>query len=122
MCPVGRATVSLQGAFDPAYKVYRLGMLSSYWAICDAIERGLVQVNLLWGTTDYKSHLGAAPRSAYQISVFRSQTARLHSLDEAASVGKRRIRRTGSRLYWDARHQARRSLEKAKLRAPREES
>jgi CelD/BcsL family acetyltransferase involved in cellulose biosynthesis len=117
MCPVGRATVSLQGAFDPAYRAYRLGLLSSYWAICDAIERGMSQVNLLWGTTGYKAHLGATPRTAYQISVFRSQTARLHSLDEAAAVARRRIRRTGSRLYWDSRHRARRTLEKAGLRA-----
>ena len=120
MCPVGTATVSLQGAFDPAYKAYRLGLLSSYWAICDAIEHGMSQVNLLWGTTGYKAHLGATPRPAYQISVFRSQAARLHSLDEAAAVAKRRVRRTGSRLYWDSRHRARRTLEKVGLRKEQE--
>jgi CelD/BcsL family acetyltransferase involved in cellulose biosynthesis len=114
--PVGDSTVSFQGSFDPDYEQYRLGLLSSYWSICDAIERGMKQVNLLWGTTDYKSHLGATPRTAAQVSVFRSQVARLYSLGETREIVTRKLRRRGTSLYWGGRGSARRLLERTGVR------
>jgi CelD/BcsL family acetyltransferase involved in cellulose biosynthesis len=119
LLPVGDSTVSYQGAFDPAYQQYRLGLVSSYWTICNAIERGMRQINLLWSTTDYKGHLGATPRPASQVSVFRSQVARLYSLDEARNIAKRKLRQRGSRLYWQGRGSARRLLERAGVRKPK---
>lgn len=113
--PVGDTTYALQGAFDPDYEIYRLGLLSVYWAIGDAIGRGLRHFNLLWGTTDYKSHLGARPMTATQISVFRSQIARLYSADEAWLIARRELRRSGARWYWDGRHRLRRTLERGGL-------
>lgn len=113
--PVGDSTVSLQGSFDPQYQKYRLGLLASYWAICDAVERGMKQINLLWGTTDYKSHLGATPHAATQLSVFRSNTARLYSLGETRDIVRRQLRERGNRAYWTARSGARRALEHAGL-------
>ena len=120
MFPLGESTVSLQGSFDPAYEKYRLGLVSSYWTICDAIERGMRRVNLLWGTPDYKTHLGATPRPSAQLSVFRSQAARLYSLDEARSIMKTNLRRQSRRAYWKARTAAGRTLRRTGL-LPREE-
>lgn len=120
--PVGDSTVSLQGSFDPQYQQYRLGLLASYWAICDAVERGLRQVNLLWGTTDYKGHLGATPRPATQLSVFRSQPARLYSLGEARDVARRDWGARGRRAYWQARGAAGRAATRAGLRRGHEEA
>jgi CelD/BcsL family acetyltransferase involved in cellulose biosynthesis len=115
MYPLGDSTVSLQGSFDPAYEKYRLGLVSSYWTICDAIERGMRRVNLLWGTPDYKTHLGATPRPSAQLSVFRSQTARLYSLDEARGIMKTNLGRRSRRTYWKARAVAGRTLRRAGL-------
>jgi CelD/BcsL family acetyltransferase involved in cellulose biosynthesis len=121
MYPLGDSTVSLQGSFDPAYEKYRLGLVSSYWSICDAVERGMRRVNLLWGTPDYKTHLGANPRQSAQLSVFRSQTARLYSLGEARGIMKTRLRRQKERTYWKARAAAGRTLRRAGL-LPRKEA
>jgi CelD/BcsL family acetyltransferase involved in cellulose biosynthesis len=113
MFPVGVTTVSLQGSFDPAYSRYRLGLLSSYWAICDAIERGMRQINLLWGTTDYKSHLGATPRPTGNVSIYRSRLARLRASDEALVVARRECGRRARAAYWDSRARARGLLERS---------
>jgi len=112
MSPVGDTTYALQGAFDPEYEIYRLGLLSIYWAIGDAIERGQRHFNLLWGTIDYKSHLGGRPVKATGVSVFRSQAARLYSTDEALRIARRELRRRGARWYWNGRHRLRRTLER----------
>jgi hypothetical protein len=85
---------------------YHLGLLSLYWLADDAMQRGLSELNLMWGTGYYKERLGARPARATGISVFRTRSARLHSLDEEADILLRDLRRLGERYYWRARHRA----------------
>jgi len=94
------------GSFDAAYSDLDLGFLSTYWAVRETARRGARRCHLLWGTDYYKSLLGARPETATRLSVFRSQGARLHSLDEAREVAWRDLRRRGQRDYWRARHAA----------------
>jgi len=94
------------GSFDAAYRDLDLGFLSTYWALRETARRGARRCHLLWGTDYYKALLGAHPERATRLSVFRSQTARLHSLDEAREVAWRDLRRRGQRDYWGARHAA----------------
>jgi CelD/BcsL family acetyltransferase involved in cellulose biosynthesis len=108
--PVGTSMYVLQSGFDPTYLPYGLGLLGTYDVACEAIAEGFVRVSLLWGTTEHKLHLGARPRRATRLSVFRSQTARIHSLDEAREVAWRDLRRSGQDYYWRARHLAGRAI------------
>jgi len=104
--PVGRSVYALQSAFDPRYEPYSLGFLSTYRIACDAIASGACRLSLLWGTPDYKARLGAVPKRATRLSIFRAQTDRLYSLDEGWEVAWRNLRRNGQRDYWRARHAA----------------
>ncbi|HTX68921.1 MAG TPA: GNAT family N-acetyltransferase [Thermoleophilia bacterium] len=118
-CPVGRASFLLQNAYDPELAYYHLGMLSQYWLVADAIARGLERVSLLWGTVHYKARLGARPSPGTHVSVFPSQVARLHSLDEAREVAARRLRGWAEPKYWRARHAAGRRLRSLRARVGR---
>lgn len=113
---VGNEATIFAGAFDPRFADVHLGFLSTYWAVRHVVGRGSRRCHLLWATGDYKQRLGARPQTATRLSVFRSPLARLWSLDEAGSVYRRAAVRRGSRLYWDARHAARRTLERAGAR------
>jgi hypothetical protein len=108
--PVGDAVYAMLSAFDPRYEPYRLGFLSAYLMICDAVRHGFKSVNLQWGTPDYKLLLGAKPVTATRVSIFRSQRDRLYSLDEGWEVASRNLRRAAQREYWRARHAAGRLL------------
>ena len=108
--PVGRSVYALQSAFDPRYEPYSLGFLSTYRIACDAIASGACRLSLLWGTPDYKARLGAVPKRATRLSIFRAQTDRLYSLDEGWEVAWRNLRRNGQRDYWRARHAAARRV------------
>jgi CelD/BcsL family acetyltransferase involved in cellulose biosynthesis len=103
---VGHSMYGAQAAFKPDMDRYHLGLLSLYWLANDAMDRGLSELNLMWGTGYYKERLGARPARATSISVFRTQTARLHSLDEGADILLRDLRRLGERYYWRARRRA----------------
>lgn len=104
----------LAGSFDLAYEPFRLGFLALYAVICDAIERGAVRVNLMWGEpTRYKRNLGANPVRATQLSIFRLQPARLLTIEEPARIHYRR--RTD--YYWKARHVASRVVKATARRA-----
>jgi hypothetical protein len=61
------------GGFDPVYEDVHLGALMASFTICDAVARGYARVHLTWGTIGYKQHLGAAPVTAYRVSVYRSR-------------------------------------------------
>jgi len=115
--PVGRGCCLFQYAYDPELSYFHLGLLSQYWVIGDALIRGMQRVSMLWGATYYKERLGARPERATHISVFPSQLARLHTLNEARGVGRRRLRERGGALYWRARHAAGRQA-RALLRPP----
>ena len=108
--PVGKSMYVMQSGFDPKFSTYGLGLLETYNVACEAIEEGFLRLSLLWGGEQHKAHLGARPRRATRVSVFRSQTARIHSLDEAQEVAVRNLRREGQRYYWRARHAAGRAL------------
>jgi CelD/BcsL family acetyltransferase involved in cellulose biosynthesis len=108
--PVGAAVCAQEAAFDTHYEYYHLGLLAWYWLACDAIARGLHSMNLLWGTATYKERLGAVPQRATTVSVFRHQTDRFRSLDEAREVAARRLRRSRVYYYSRARHWARRLI------------
>ncbi|HTX70928.1 MAG TPA: GNAT family N-acetyltransferase [Thermoleophilia bacterium] len=104
--PVGTAVYALQSGFDPRYEDFSLGFLNTYENIADAIRTGHRRVSLLWGQEEHKRRFGAKPRRATRLSVFRRQTDRLYSLDEAWEVVRRELRRRGEREYWRARHAA----------------
>jgi len=104
--PVGHAMYSAQGAFRPDCEEYSLGLLAVRWLAGDAIGRGFSELNLMWGTGDYKERLGARPERATRVSVFRTQQARMYSLDEATEIAVRNVRRAGTRYYWRTRHAA----------------
>ena len=104
------------GSFDATYSDLDLGFLSTYWALRAAAGRGVRRCHLLWGTDYYKTLLGARPERASRLSVFRSQTARLHSLGEAKEVAWRDLRRRGQRDYWRARHVAGRFIRRDRAR------
>ncbi len=93
------------GAFDPKYGDLDLGFLSTYRAVRDTIGRGARRCHLLWGTDFYKGLLGARPETATRLSVFRSQTARFHSLREAGEARLHGLR-SPSAQYWRARRAA----------------
>jgi hypothetical protein len=102
----GRDSSLYAGSFDATYADLDLGFLSTYWAIREIASTGARRCHLLWGTDYYKTLLGARPETATRLSVFRSQTARLHSLSEAREVAWRDLRRRGQRDYWRTRHAA----------------
>lgn len=104
--PVGDAVCAQETAFHPDYERYRLGFLAHYWVVCDALRRGAREVDFLWGTTTYKERLGALPRTAHSLSVFRHPVDRLWTLDEDAQRLRRRTAEALRRRYWDARHRA----------------
>ena len=108
--PVGASMYVMQSGFDPTFSSYGLGLLETYDIACEAIEEGLLRLSLFWGEEGHKAHLGARPRRATRLSVFRSQAARVYSLGEAREVAARDLRRGGQRYYWWARHAAGRAL------------
>jgi CelD/BcsL family acetyltransferase involved in cellulose biosynthesis len=113
---IGDEATLYAGAYDPVYADLSLGFLSTYWAVCETIRRGARRCHLLWGTDYYKERLGAHPRRAVRLSVFRSQAARLASLDEAKEVAVRNLRRNGQREYWRTRHAVGRLVRGARAR------
>ncbi len=115
--PVGRATFGRQSAADPSYEDYRLDFLCQYWVACDAVRRGKQLLYLGWGNEAHKTHLGARPRRATSLSVFRGQASRLASLGEAWTVARRTAGRRVQRDYWRGRHAVRRALEPLLCRA-----
>ena len=117
--PVGTAVYALQSGFDPDYEDFSLGFLNTYENIADAIHTGYRSFSLLWGQNDYKRRLGAKPRRATRLSVFRAQTDRLYSLDEGWEVAWRNLQRNGQREYWLARHASGRQLQRLGLRRTR---
>ena len=108
--PVGRGLCLAQYAYDPDLSYYHLGLLIQYWVLTDAIARGMTHIDLLPGTSYYKERLGALPERGTNVSVFRSQAARVHSLDEAWRIGRAKARERGSAAYWAARHAAGRTV------------
>jgi CelD/BcsL family acetyltransferase involved in cellulose biosynthesis len=105
--PVGDTICAQESSFDPDFTRSDLGLLSQYETVLNAIERGARRMNLLWGSEGHKQHFGAVAHRATALSVFRSQTARIWSLDEAMDVGRRRLRKASEAYYWRSRHAAR---------------
>lgn len=103
---VGTVAYGLQTSFDPAYAAFSLGTQHSFDDVAEAIRTGHRRMSLLWGEEGYKRRFGAKPRRATRLSVFRRQTDRLFSLDEAREVAWRNLRRSGQREYWRARQAA----------------
>ena len=89
---VGETAYIYEGAHDPQYDEFCLGFLTFYWYVCSAVESGATRVNALEGTEGSKVPLGAQPVRTTSLSVFRSQSARLRSLDESLKVLRRRSR------------------------------
>jgi hypothetical protein len=82
----GDTVFAFAGAHDPAYDAYRLGFLTMYETVCDAIESGATRLNALWGTAGPKELLGARPVEATLVKVYRSLLWRqLHVLSVRAS-------------------------------------
>jgi CelD/BcsL family acetyltransferase involved in cellulose biosynthesis len=112
--PVGDTFCAQESSFDPQYTRVDLGLLSQYDVALDAIRRGARRMNMLWGSEAHKRHFGAVAHRASALSVFRNQSARLWSPEEALEVHRRRLRKASAAYYWKARHTA-----GARLRAAR---
>ena len=102
----GSGVCAQEWAHDPDYESLHLGYTSLRAAVKLAIERGARTMDLLWGNEQYKERFGARHVTSSGVSVFPSQTARVHSLGEARELASRRVGRTARRRYWQARHQA----------------
>jgi hypothetical protein len=112
---VGHDCWAHTAAFDPAYLDVRLGSLMTSFAIEESIRRGCARTHLGWGTTSYKHNLGAAPVTAYRVSIFASR------FDKALYVRERwsTLLRDRRIFYWRARKALKRLLPAAStLRAP----
>lgn len=118
--PVGDTLCAQESSFDPRYERAQLGLLSQYEVVTNAVERGAARMNLLWGSASHKRHFGAVAHRAAALSVFRDQTARLWSLNEAAGVGRRRLRRAAHAYYWKTRHAAGDAVRARRRRAARD--
>ena len=102
----GRRLLGDTGGFDPFYEDVHLGALMASFAICDAIALGYARMHLTWGTIDYKQHLGAAPVTAYRVSVYRSRFDRaLYARERWALLVRDR-----NDIYWQARRALKRRL------------
>jgi CelD/BcsL family acetyltransferase involved in cellulose biosynthesis len=110
--PVGDTICAQESSFDPGYTRLDLGLLSQYETVLNAIEQGARRMNLLWGSEAHKQHFGAVAHRATALSVFRSQAARLWSLDEAMDVGRRRLRKASEAYYWKSRRASRDKVER----------
>ena len=99
---VGETAYIYESANDPQYDEFSLGFLTFYWFVCSAVESGATRVNAMEGTHGSKAPLGAKPVRTTSLSVFRSQSSRLRSLDEVLRLARRRSRNA----YRRARHSA----------------
>ncbi len=97
---VGQTAYAFESANDPQFDEFSLGFLTFYWLVCSAVEAGATRLDALDGTVESKAVLGARPARATRLSVFRSQSSRLRSLDEVSRLAFHRCR--GS--YRRARH------------------
>lgn len=93
---VGDEVYALQSSFDPRYEKYHLGLLMLFWLAREAVARGAARLNFGLGRADYKERLGAKPVNTQQLSVYRSQIARLRGLREAPKVVARKQRALAS--------------------------
>lgn len=108
--PYAGAVCSLESGFDPRWAEFRLGSLTLYWAVRSAAAAGAREFQLLWGTPEYKEHLGAERLPATHVSVYRDRAALLAGgLDEAAALAWRRPRDVNAH-YWRVRHAARNAV------------
>lgn len=114
--PVGQTVNLYAYAFDPAFEYYHLGLLMQHRVVVNAIERGMTRVHMLWGTSEYKTRLGARPVRGTRVSLFRDHVSRLYSLPELTVIARRRY--TDAReTYWQARHATRRRVARLLLKA-----
>lgn len=70
---VGKHYFSHVNAHDPAFDAFRLGTLSCYLTICEAIRQGGDEFHLLWGRSQYKYALLGVERSLDDVVVYRSR-------------------------------------------------
>jgi hypothetical protein len=116
---MGHGVCAQEWAHDPEYERLHLGFVALRSAIHLAVERGATTMDLLWGNEQYKERFGARHVRSSVLSVFPSQSARLHSLGEAREVATRALGREGRRRYWQTRHAAGRLVRGAAARTSR---
>jgi hypothetical protein len=109
---VGSTIDSSEGAYDTRYEPWALGTLMHTWMALEAARRGAARVCLGAGPNEYFRRFGSTTRDAARVSVFRSDWARLDSLDEAASAGRLRLELAARASYWKTRHAAGTALRK----------
>jgi hypothetical protein len=69
---VGRSFISKVNAHDMRYDDYRLGMLSCYLAVCEAIARGATRFHFGHGKYEYKSALLGEFQGYDHLALYRS--------------------------------------------------
>lgn len=57
--------------FDPEFATFSPGRLAALLTIEDSISHGVRRFHLLWGTSEYKAHLGGTPQTLYAVAVYR---------------------------------------------------
>lgn len=73
-------------ARDPAYTNYSIGTMTNYLTICEAIRRGMKKFSLGGGRFDYKKKLLGVLNEADHVEIYRSRTAMLIHLGNAAKT------------------------------------
>jgi CelD/BcsL family acetyltransferase involved in cellulose biosynthesis len=73
-------------AHDPAWDEYRLGRLTGYLMICDAIARGIVEYHFLWGREEHKAMLQGVERRFSKVLIYRSRLSMLRHAGMAVRI------------------------------------
>ncbi len=73
----GDVICSMEGAFDPRFAEFDLGLLSYCDVVRQAIRDGAKRLDLTSGNRDHKERLGAKCTQAWRISVFRHRASPL---------------------------------------------
>lgn len=104
-CDICSNCFILVTAHDPAYDQFGLGMLCSYWTICECIARDGKAVHLLWGRLPYKFDLSGVPQRFDRVTVYRSYVACLRHLDKILAASATGLVREARWRLLDAKGQ-----------------
>lgn len=88
----------------------RLALVSLNEASCNALERRMEHLNLLWGTTCCEERLRARAVGATAVPLFRQPVDRRRYIGEEREHVPRRLAAHARETQWRARHGARDTL------------
>ena len=103
---VGHDCLAHTAGYVPSYTDVHLGFLMTSFCVSESIRRGCARLQLGWGTTTYKQRLGAAPVTAYRVSIYRSELNMALYVRERWSL----LVRDRRDVYWRAHASLKRRL------------